>query len=412
MTLAAPSSPPPFSSERPPPHAHRTHPPATANHLVRPLARSVIRAKFGYHSIEVRHVIWHRHFNAYSYPPDTSTHDFAWSKPVVAYKGIAKVQHYVPQFLLRNFGTGKKDQLYVFNKSTDKTFITSARNVAAESRFYDFEIDGVALTIEPALSRIEAAAKPIVKQLSESDSLVVLRPEDREMLSVFFAIQFVRTKATRAAVVDAEEQFREVLRRRGFDETQLAEAGFGPDEKMAAAMAIKMVIDAPKAYSRAFMEKQWVLVSAPAKDPFIIGDHPLAMQNVAPHEGPFGNIGLMVPGIEIYFPISPVRALAMWCPSTRDQIVEGAATIQALRQHAPHLLAQRVKNPEAILRMAHALQTGNILHYEREHIENFNWLQIVHAESFVFSSRDDFELTRRVVAQSNELRRGRRMQVG
>lgn len=330
----------------------------------------------------------------------------------MAHNGVAKVQHYVPQFLLRNFGMGKKDQLYVFNKATDKTFLTSVRNVAAESRFYDFKIDGVALTIEPALSRIEAAAKPIVKKLAESDSLVVLSPEDRELLSVFFAIQFVRTKATRMAARDMETQFREVLLHRGFDDAQLAESGFGPDENMRAAMAIKMVIDAPKNYSRAFMEKQWLLVSAPAKDPFIIGDHPLAMQNVAPHEGPFGNIGLMVPGIEIYFPISPMRALAMWCPSTRDQILEGAATIHALRRHAPHLLAQRVRNPEAILRMAHALETGSVLHYEREHIENFNWLQIVHAESFVFSSRDDFELARKVVAQSDELRQGRRMQVG
>ncbi|MDB5789306.1 DUF4238 domain-containing protein [Caballeronia mineralivorans] len=58
----------------------------------------------------------------------------------MAHNGIAKVQHYVPQFLLRNFGTGKKDQLHVFNKATDKTFLTNARNVAAESRFYDFPV--------------------------------------------------------------------------------------------------------------------------------------------------------------------------------------------------------------------------------------------------------------------------------
>ena len=34
--------------------------------------------------------------------------------------GIAKVQHYVPQFLLRKFGNGKKDQLHVFDKQTGR----------------------------------------------------------------------------------------------------------------------------------------------------------------------------------------------------------------------------------------------------------------------------------------------------
>ena len=31
---------------------------------------------------------------------------------------IAKVQHYVPQFLLRNFGNGKKDQVWVYDKTS------------------------------------------------------------------------------------------------------------------------------------------------------------------------------------------------------------------------------------------------------------------------------------------------------
>jgi hypothetical protein len=50
----------------------------------------------------------------------------------VAYKGIAKVQHYVPQFLLRNFGNGKKDRLYVFDKQMARSFRTNANNVASE----------------------------------------------------------------------------------------------------------------------------------------------------------------------------------------------------------------------------------------------------------------------------------------
>ena len=52
----------------------------------------------------------------------------------MAYDGISKVQHYVPQFVLRNFGNGKRDQVYVFDKRNDPTFATNVKNVASESR--------------------------------------------------------------------------------------------------------------------------------------------------------------------------------------------------------------------------------------------------------------------------------------
>ena len=73
----------------------------------------------------------------------------------MAYNGIAKVQHYVPQFLLRNFGNGKKNQLYVFDKQKARSFASNTRNIACESRFYDFQVDGEEFSIEPALSKIE-----------------------------------------------------------------------------------------------------------------------------------------------------------------------------------------------------------------------------------------------------------------
>ena len=39
----------------------------------------------------------------------------------MADNSIAKVQHYVPQFLRRNFGAGKKDQLHVFDNPNART---------------------------------------------------------------------------------------------------------------------------------------------------------------------------------------------------------------------------------------------------------------------------------------------------
>src|SRR4051812_36524857 len=120
----------------------------------------------------------------------------------MGYEGIAKVQHYVPQFLLRNFGTGKKHKVHVLDKQTGKTFATNVRNAAAESRFYDFQLNGQDLTIEAMLSKIEAEAKPIIQSILDADSLTQLSPEERAKLSIFMAVQLTRSKWHR-------EQFRE-----------------------------------------------------------------------------------------------------------------------------------------------------------------------------------------------------------
>jgi hypothetical protein len=106
----------------------------------------------------------------------------------MAREGIAKVQHYVPEFLLRNFRADKKDQIYVFDKNTERSFRTNVRNVAAESRFYDFEFEGKTLTLETALSQLESQARPLFQRILDDDSLAVLNAEDRVLLAVFFSI--------------------------------------------------------------------------------------------------------------------------------------------------------------------------------------------------------------------------------
>jgi hypothetical protein len=50
---------------------------------------------------------------------------------------LPKVQHYVPQFILRNHCKGRKDLLWTFDKQNSKTFQSNIRNLAAASYFYD-----------------------------------------------------------------------------------------------------------------------------------------------------------------------------------------------------------------------------------------------------------------------------------
>jgi hypothetical protein len=110
---------------------------------------------------------------------------------------IAKVQHYVPQFLMRNFGNGKKDQVWVYDKSSNRSFPSNTKNLASENRFYDFEYQGQPLSIEPWLSELEGHAKLVISTILDADSLSSLADEQKHILASFLAVQLTRTKTFR-----------------------------------------------------------------------------------------------------------------------------------------------------------------------------------------------------------------------
>lgn len=313
---------------------------------------------------------------------------------------IAKVQHYVPQFLLKNFGRGKKDQLWVFDKSKGRSFFTNAKNVASESRFYDFELDGEAISLEPILTKIESAAKRVVERILNEDTLGVLGEEERGQLAVFCSIQMARTRSFREQWLYFPRMLREELEKRGdkVEEGSQAEQLIQDfTENEVKAESGRFMLNAPEMFAEHFMSKHWVLAATDAKHPFLISDNPLTRQNMIerPHRG---NLGLTVPGIEIYLPLAPTRALGMWCTSLTTPILEQA---EELRKFAPGYA-------EAL---ADAIRTGNPLPYAEENVENFNSLQVWQAERYVFSSKEDFALAHDMITADSRLRAGPRMKV-
>jgi Protein of unknown function (DUF4238) len=162
------------------------------------------------------------------------------------------------------------------------------------------------------------------------------------------------------------------------------------------------MIKAPQMFAPQLVSKQWVLAATMRKHPFVIGDNPLTLQNMV-DMSPSGNLGLLVRGIEVYFPLSPVRALAMWCPSLVEMIRQGVESIR--RSPA----SNRAK--ESILAVNAAINTGRPLMYEKENVENFNSLQVASSERYIFSSSDDFQLAREVLRSNPNLRHGPRATV-
>jgi hypothetical protein len=323
----------------------------------------------------------------------------------------AKVQHYVPKFLLRNFGLGKKDHVWVYDKQTGRSFQTNAKNVASENRFYDFEFDGEIYSLESGLSGIESNTKPVIETILHEDSVSVLDARGRATLASFLAVQFIRTKAFRMQWAELPRILRRKVESMGSTVAPGSQAEAliqEPTENQIKINTIRMILDAPKTYGPHFLDKVWFLAKTTNSHPFIIGDNPVSLQNHI-DMGPYGNLGLAVRGIEIYLPLSSTRALAMWCPSLATQIVEAAETIRRLPKS---VLAAHIRDPDGILAMDTAIRAGSTLMYEPQHVMNFNSLQVGRSERYLFSAKNDFSLADRMIGDHPHLRGGQRLDAG
>jgi hypothetical protein len=106
-------------------------------------------------------------------------------------------QHYVPQFLLRNFGTGNRNkQIWVFDKQDGRSFRTAIRNIASEGGFYDFSEVGERRSLDPAMQKLEDWVIEDFRRINQQRTI----PTDMEArlrIAFFAAVQNVRTEAYR-----------------------------------------------------------------------------------------------------------------------------------------------------------------------------------------------------------------------
>lgn len=317
---------------------------------------------------------------------------------------IAKVQHYVPQFLLRNFGNGKKDQVWVYDKSSARSFPSNTKNVASESRFYDFEYQGQTISLEPWLAKLEGEARSVIRFILETDSVAKLADEQKGTLAAFLAVQLTRTKTFREQWDAFPRLLREHFQRNG-DQVELGSQAEELTQDIHAndlkEQTARVIYTAPETYAAHFLNKDWVLAATTRKAPFLLSDNPLTRQNMIDRPGR-GNIGLALPGIEIYFPLSPTRALAMWCPSLIETVHRGALALISRTG------STAAPDPHGVISISKALLMGIPIQYSPENVENFNSLQVIWSERYIFSTVNDFQLVESMLTEHPSLKKGPR----
>lgn len=307
-------------------------------------------------------------------------------------------QHYVPQFLLRNFHNSN-EKIHVFDKEAGGTFETNVRNVAAERNYYNFSHEGIEFSLEKPISEIEASAKKLIDLVVEKETLNFLIENDCSLLALFIAIQHLRGPRVRKD----QELIAQALLERFGDSAEgkaLIEKEWPSGVDNAKNFAIYFVSKEAHNHIPLFLSKTWLLFKSTEEQKFVISDTPVVLHNDNDY-GPYGNLGLAVRGIQIFFPISPKLALGFYCPSIKKEFQEGLASYNKFLNDGVQLEEKYIRAIEEAKIYLNAADTGSLFYLKNENVLHINSLQIGFAERFVFSATNDFDLARDMVRKGH-----------
>ncbi len=300
--------------------------------------------------------------------------------------GQARERHHiVPQMLLRHFATGrgKNKRLFVFDKHTAAVRFQSIRDVAHERGFYSVKrSDGVWVDLEPNLSEIESRASASLDALVTAGTLAALPRAKYVELLALVALQFLRGPMNRQMFMSINEG---VLKKLANDRPLSGDlAHFEKYTKEDAARdATICVAKMLRPAVNMLLHKIGILFSAPT-DSFYVSDTPVALHNMQ-DAGAYGNLGLMVKGIEIYMPISARYVLGLMCPYLVSTLYANPRFKAAVDERKP------------------------IACDDGENVTFYNSLQVIFAERFVFSKVRNFELITRMLQDHPKYRYGLRI---
>lgn len=340
----------------------------------------------------------------------------------------AQNQHYVPKFILRQFLCDEKNErVAVYDKHENRSFVTSIKNVMAERRFNDFMFeDDWIVSFEPIASGAEDVVLPAYKEVLDSRRLTD-SVEQKGALALLMAFQFVRTKAHRDRWKQFEEGLKNKVEAMGH-RLQDVEGweNWKPDD--ADRLKREHIVDirhSLKEFAQIIAQKDFILAQAATGRSFYLGDNPVSLHNQREF-GPYGNLGLALPGIEIYMPLSANLLLGAWCPSIMEPFraeltasnvrraemlrlvlggkLSSSKMKEVMDEVRPHL--ERIEN------LVSAVDEGRPLDQTDENMDFYNSLQTQFASRYIVCQKADFDLASRYNQEFPKYRSGVQIRMG
>ena len=224
----------------------------------------------------------------------------------------AQLHHYVPRFVLRQFLSDvRKEQVAVYDKHTDRSFVVSINNIMSERRFNEFQIDDYSVSFEGIATKLEKWILPRYQTIIDKQRLE-RTVEEKVDLAFLIAFQFLRVKAVRDLYVQMETIRQKVEKAGGRMEDV---NGWSPlTEDKLKSLHLQGLPKSIGNLAEIIATKDFVLARVAKDKTFYIGDNPVARHNQLDF-GPYGNLGFALKGIQVYLPLSSELTLCAYCPS-------------------------------------------------------------------------------------------------
>jgi Protein of unknown function (DUF4238) len=269
-----------------------------------------------------------------------------------------KLHHYVPQFYLRRF-TDASGQLCLWDRDRDRVFRTRPNGVAAENNFYWHEelaeLGHDPLVMEKQFSQLEGEVAQITGQwlewLRDMKPMEKIEVPDinRELVSLYIALQFLRTADAREILAAFAEQ--NVYRK------PVAEA-----EKRLLHLSMLWEDSVRDELAERIRDATWLFGRNVTATPFITSDNPVAFRTG--DHAMWLKVGMYNDGTYSVFPMAP--DIVMYCHPKESQF-------------------------EKLGRFDCCLSPVT---FTEEMVESENSGQVFMASRFVISSRDSFDRER------------------
>ncbi|MBJ9201384.1 DUF4238 domain-containing protein [Citrobacter freundii] len=320
-------------------------------------------------------------------------------------------QHTVPRFLLRHFSTparGKRLRLYAFDKAAGRAYATTPDDATVRNTFYNLDDHPERPSLEPLLGIYEHEAAPVIADLLRHKDIRELTQDDRYKLAVFVAVQRARTFGELARISGMISVLVNKMVAIGATEEQAGETlGISPEGDHRDVFLRQLVQQV--SHIDHLLNKDWFLLETKPEHPFFVSDNPVVLEN-SNDFGPYGNIGLAVPGIQIYLPLSSTLMLAIYCPSIRQQKIRLKQELLYNIVNAPHLIPAH-SCPFDNLKYLNRFTDYLLMPLTEKHVMHYNALQVEYAEQYVFCGENEFSLVERMLADNDRFRTGPRFTV-
>lgn len=218
-----------------------------------------------------------------------------------------KMQHYVPQFYLKNFSNEDGHTINLYHiKSGKLIFDASPRHQCVEPYFY-----GTDPVVEKGFGDIEGKAAALIREMLDELRLPPVRSEDAVLMLVFVLALRNRTARSAEEVKFFTDMTAKAMLRGHPQAKELDPEKWRQEPEIPVGMALQrcgMIWPVG-------LDLESKLIRNESNEPFITSDHPVVFYNQY-MEGftDLSYTGLACKGLQVFLPISPTAMFHMYDP--------------------------------------------------------------------------------------------------